>query len=86
MSLPAWDRRAACRNQTPETFFLVTYQPASANVRAAKTICQGCPVVADCLAWALANPQLASDGIWGGTTPIERAAIRRTADTEGTTA
>ncbi len=45
----------------------------------AKAFCRTCPIMADCLAWALANPHLAGEGVWGGTTRTERNALRRNA-------
>ncbi|MEV5774261.1 WhiB family transcriptional regulator [Streptomyces antimycoticus] len=45
---------------------------------AAQTLCKtSCPVVWDCLRWALANPQLTAEGIWGGKTRGQRTAQRR---------
>lgn len=49
------------------------------NAGPAKTFCRICPIIADCLSWALANPNLAGDGVWGGTTRTERNALRRNA-------
>jgi WhiB family redox-sensing transcriptional regulator len=40
----------------------------------ARTLCAGCPVLDECLAWALNNDE--PEGIWGGTTPTERMNIR----------
>jgi WhiB family transcriptional regulator, redox-sensing transcriptional regulator len=40
----------------------------------AKAICQGCPLREPCLAEALADESLT--GIWGGTTYLERRAMR----------
>ncbi|WP_079034256.1 MULTISPECIES: WhiB family transcriptional regulator [unclassified Streptomyces] len=45
----------------------------------AKAFCSACSVMADCLAWALANPHLAAEGVWGGKTRTERNALRRNA-------
>ena len=46
-----------------------------AGAEAAKAICMRCPARARCLQWALdANEEY---GVWGGTTPAERAALRR---------
>ena len=51
------------------------------QVLAAKQICAGCPVTAECLAMALAvedGPQqtrLPRVGIYGGLTPAERARL-----------
>jgi hypothetical protein len=36
-----------------------------------------CPTLDDCRAWALANPHLAAEGVWGGMTRTERNAVRR---------
>ena len=43
----------------------------------AATLCAGCPVVARCLEFALARPEL--EGIYGGTTTSQRAKARRAA-------
>ncbi len=57
-------------------FFLDDYKPHRAEVTAAITLCRRCPVVRICLIWALANPTMAYDGIWGATTPGQRKALR----------
>ncbi|MFE4539633.1 WhiB family transcriptional regulator [Streptomyces scopuliridis] len=49
------------------------------NAGPAKRLCYTCPALADCLSWALANPHLAGEGVWGGTTRTERNAVRRNA-------
>jgi hypothetical protein len=41
-------------------------------------ICAGCPELAPCRAWAI-GPGREEHGIWGGTTPVQRAALRREA-------
>ena len=43
--------------------------------RAAKAVCKGCPVVAECLADALDNRT--EFGVWGGMTERERRALLR---------
>jgi WhiB family redox-sensing transcriptional regulator len=64
-----WMDRAACAGTAaPETFFTEEIVPV------AKTICRRCPVRGDCLAHALADDSLV--GVWGGTTPDERRALR----------
>jgi WhiB family transcriptional regulator, redox-sensing transcriptional regulator len=66
---------AACRDEDPELFFAVgTAGPALVQIAEAKAVCARCPVVAPCLAWALATGQ--DDGIWGGLTPDERRALK----------
>ncbi|MFJ3183872.1 WhiB family transcriptional regulator [Streptomyces sp. NPDC086796] len=47
------------------------------NAGPPKAFCNTCPVLADCRAWALANPHLAGEGIWGGMSRTERNAVRR---------
>ena len=46
-----------------------------ARSRTAKIVCQGCPVVAECLADALDNR--IEFGVWGGMTERERRALLR---------
>lgn len=41
----------------------------------ARTVCQTCPVRAECLEWALTVPE--EHGMWGGKSARERRAIRR---------
>lgn len=71
-----WQGRAACRGLDTETFFLPDAMRGPKKVAretAAKAICRGCPVITNCLNWALtvAEPH----GVWGGTTPAERDLI-----------
>jgi hypothetical protein len=63
--------RAACREVDPELFFPTAESGTvwQAQVAAAKAVCAGCPVRAECLAWAL---QALPDGVAGGMTPQER--------------
>ena len=70
-----WRDRAACRDVDPETFFPTSETgPAhDAQVAAAKAVCAGCPVVAACLAEALARIPY---GIAGGLTEHERRRLR----------
>lgn len=71
-----WREDAACRDADPELFFPVgTAGPALRQVDRAKRICGACPVRTPCLAWALDQGILS--GVWGGTTEVERRAIRR---------
>lgn len=86
--LPRWQDQANCIGADQQLFFperppgrshgaantLIT-----AQIKAAKTICAGCCVTAECLAYALAFPAADQFGIWGGTTPKEREALRRAA-------
>lgn len=68
-----WRHRAACRETDPEAFFPVsTAEDAS---EPAIRICRACPVVEECLRWALDRGEDA--GVWGGTSPRTRRALRR---------
>jgi WhiB family transcriptional regulator, redox-sensing transcriptional regulator len=67
---------AACRDEHPELFFPVgTEGPALAQLAEAKRVCGTCPVMGECLRWALETGQ--DDGVWGGTSEDERRAMRR---------
>ena len=71
-----WVMQAACTTADPEVFF-----PSRRNASAgeeAKAICDGCPVRAECLEYALATHQ--EWGVWGGTNEHERRAILRDRD------
>jgi WhiB family redox-sensing transcriptional regulator len=73
-----WRLDAACgRTTDPDLFFPVgTIGPSVPQIAEARRICQGCPVRAACLDWALRNDQ--AYGIWGGATEEERRALRLT--------
>ncbi|MFJ8158882.1 WhiB family transcriptional regulator [Streptomyces sp. NPDC094468] len=42
----------------------------------ARRACSSCPLVADCLLWALVNKNATTVGIIAGTTPRQRAQLR----------
>jgi WhiB family redox-sensing transcriptional regulator len=69
-----WRDRAACRSADPELFFPVGDDgPALAQIAQAKAICARCPVVKECLSFALmAMPE----GVAGGLTVEERRGLR----------
>ena len=69
-----WRVRAACRTEDPELFFPVGDGPATvAQVAQAKAVCARCPVVAQCLEFALvAIPE----GVAGGLSGQERRELR----------
>jgi WhiB family transcriptional regulator, redox-sensing transcriptional regulator len=66
-----WWPRAACLHADPELFF--PEWTAGPTIDLAKQICNGCPVRARCLDWALGHR--ATFGIWGGRTEAERHAM-----------
>ena len=62
-----------CR-EVPELFFPDDF-PAQSSLRQqagkmAKNLCQECPVITECLLYAVTNHE--TYGVWGGTLPNER--------------
>ena len=79
-----WRDRASCADTDPEVFFLGYGSPRrglgrlSVTVKArALELCVGCPVMAECLGYALSMPVAADFGIWGGTTANQRIRLRQ---------
>lgn len=79
-----WRHRALCREEDPELFFPLGSEnqlgggknPAVlAQIDEAKTVCRTCPVVSECLAWAIESGQ--DYGVWGGMSEAERRAFKR---------
>ena len=68
-----WHDRALCAQTDPEAFF----PEKGGSTREAKKICEGCPVRAECLAYALAHDE--RFGIWGGLSERERRRLKRLA-------
>ena len=67
-----WMRQAVCASADPEEWFP---EKGAKSVRA-KSICQTCPVIDECLQYALDNRL---DGIWGGTSTRQRSSMLRRA-------
>ncbi|MFH8735919.1 WhiB family transcriptional regulator [Streptomyces sp. NPDC017964] len=71
-----WRERAACLRVDPDLFFPIGHSgPALTQIDEAKAVCGSCPVLEQCLGWAVSVGQV--EGIWGGMTESERRAIRR---------
>lgn len=64
-----WMEGAVCRQTDPELWF----PEVGSSATAAKRICQQCPVLEQCLAYALENQE---KGIWGGTSEKQRQKLR----------
>jgi WhiB family transcriptional regulator, redox-sensing transcriptional regulator len=70
-----WQQDAACKDvPDPDVFF----PGKGEDAEAAKQICAGCPVLGECLEFALATMRAADrdHGVYGGLTPTERARLR----------
>ncbi|MFD7612012.1 WhiB family transcriptional regulator [Streptomyces sp. NPDC059828] len=71
-----WRHDAACLDEDPDLFFPIGNSgPALLQAEEAKTVCRGCPVREECLAWAMEYGQ--DSGVWGGLTEDERRALKR---------
>lgn len=70
---PAALNRGACTapGVDPAWFFPDPFDAATA--RKAKAVCAECPVISDCLAFAVANDER---GIWGGTEDRDRRGLQ----------
>ena len=73
LSLPSLPRALCRASEDPDTWHPDNGNRAGAE--AAKAVCQCCLDCQPCLEWALAANE--EHGVWGGTTPTERAALRR---------
>lgn len=62
---------ALCKEQDPGLWF----PRPGGSMDKAKAVCRTCPARMPCLNWAIEADE--RDGVWGGTTPDERAQLRR---------
>lgn len=70
MKGPAWMADASCRGLAHELF----YPTQGGTTVEAKETCAGCPVRAECLAYALETTE--RFGVWGGLAEKQRRRIR----------
>jgi WhiB family redox-sensing transcriptional regulator len=63
-----WRVSAQCRNGDPDRLFV-----KGAKQQEARSICRGCPVLTQCLSYAL--DERVEFGVWGGMTERERRAM-----------
>lgn len=74
--LPDFHGQQACLNLDPGLFFADSPGVEAARARDLASVCNECPVVAQCLEYALAN---AVEGVWAGTTTAQRRRLRKRA-------
>jgi WhiB family redox-sensing transcriptional regulator len=67
----SWQADGVCRQVGFEPFF---QGKGGKGYAEAKRICQQCPVIEQCLAYAVSTRQ--EFGCWGGTSPNERDVLR----------
>jgi len=65
----SWVDEALCAQTDPDAFF----PDGGGSVKQAKKVCAKCPVVEDCLQWALSTNE--RFGVWGGKSERERRAL-----------
>lgn len=66
-----WMADGNCANQPPSMFF----PSDGVGVDVARRVCDGCPVLSECLEYALENR--IDHGVWGGTSERERRRIQK---------
>lgn len=67
---PGWMRFGSCRGMPVDVFV----PPLGGNGEAAQVVCGRCPVIEDCLSYALADESLV--GVWGGMSEKGRKRLR----------
>lgn len=68
---PDWRQRALCAQTDPDAF----YPEKGGSTRAAKKVCDVCPVRVECLAYALEHDS--QHGVWGGLDDRERRRLKK---------
>jgi WhiB family transcriptional regulator, redox-sensing transcriptional regulator len=71
-----WQVHAACRGQDTSEFYHPENERGPSRARRemrAKAVCAQCPVVSNCLRWALAARE--PYGVWGGLSTEERESL-----------
>ncbi|MCX4919946.1 WhiB family transcriptional regulator [Streptomyces sp. NBC_00687] len=73
-----WRHHSICRDEDPELFFPIgNTGPALLQIEEAKSVCRRCPVMEQCLRWALDSGN--DEGVWGGLSEDERRSLKRRA-------
>lgn len=70
LEIPNWTRDALCTEIGTEIFFPEPGEPTAP----AKKICSQCPVISECLEWAITNNE--QFGVFGGLSVRERNRIK----------
>lgn len=71
-----WAERAECARRRIDMVVDQKSTPLWPSVRSLKAICAVCPVLDECRAWALTEPDPAVSHIAGGLHPEERRRLR----------
>jgi WhiB family redox-sensing transcriptional regulator len=73
--MTTWMTDAACTDASPDLFFPPEGRAGLPVAQRALATCRTCPVRQRCLDTALAEGH--REGIWGGTTPVQRSELAR---------
>ena len=73
VALSPFDGTQLCTDYDTDIFFPEEYEDA--DVAQAKSICNDCWIKDKCLSFAISTNE--KEGVWGGTTPVERRRIKR---------
>jgi WhiB family transcriptional regulator, redox-sensing transcriptional regulator len=71
-----WQVNAACRGSDTSNFYHPENERGPSRVKremGAKAVCSGCPVIENCLRWALTTRE--PYGVWGGLSPEDRDSL-----------
>jgi len=71
-----WQVNAACRGTDTSNFYHPENERGPSRVKRemrAKAVCSGCPVIENCLRWALTTRE--PYGVWGGLSPEDRESL-----------
>ena len=71
-----WQVNAACRGTDTSNFYHPENERGPSRVKRemrAKAVCAGCPVIENCLRWALDTRE--PYGVWGGLSPEGRESL-----------
>jgi WhiB family redox-sensing transcriptional regulator len=78
-----WRSRSLCSELPAARADAMFYPKKGGSTKAAKALCAGCPVRAECLEFCLADADAFRFGVWGGTSSRDRRLGRATAPAEG---
>jgi WhiB family redox-sensing transcriptional regulator len=70
-----WQLEAACRDLPVDWFFPEQGPDDWYHLRRAVAVCESCPVIEQCLKYALTFEARSLPGIWGGTSENQRRAL-----------
>lgn len=73
MTLEDWFSKGKCKEFDTDLFYPEPGEVAKS--KKAISVCQGCPVRAECLTWAMNQPE--TFGVWGGFSYRSRTKLSR---------